>query len=106
VPSCSASCAAAKRPLRCRRPSSALGTLTLALISQVLVDATDLSGAAEWIARTGVALAALLIPGGFFLSVIGPGTTQPNALVRMIPVGAIVLAIGFATLGVGLLAAA
>ncbi len=80
--------------------------LTLALISQVLVDATDLSGAAEWIARTGVALAALLIPGGFFLSVIGPGTTQPNALVRMIPVGAIVLAIGFATLGVGLLAAA
>jgi hypothetical protein len=80
--------------------------LTLALISQVLVDATDLSGVAEWVARTGVAIAALLIPGGFFLSVIRPGTTQPNALVRMIPAGAIVLAVGFATLGVGLLAAA
>jgi hypothetical protein len=80
--------------------------LTLALISQVLVDATDLSGVAEWIARTGVAIAALLIPGGFFLSVVRPGTTQPNALVRMIPAGAIVLAVGFATLGVGLLAAA
>jgi hypothetical protein len=80
--------------------------LTLALISQVLVDATDLSGVAEWVARTGVAIAALLIPGGFFLSVIRPGTTQPNGLVRMIPAGAIVLAVGFATLGVGLLAAA
>jgi hypothetical protein len=80
--------------------------LTLGLISQVLVDATNLSGVAEWVARTGVAIAALLIPGGFFLSVIRPGATQPNALVRMIPAGAIVLAVGFATLGVGLLAAA
>jgi hypothetical protein len=80
--------------------------LTLALICQVLVDATDLSGAGEWVARSGVAIAALLIPGGFFLSVIRPGATEPNALVRMIPAGAVSLAAGFATLGIGLLAAA
>jgi hypothetical protein len=79
--------------------------ITIALVCQLLVDATDLTGAAEWLARSGVAVAALLLPGGFFLSVIRPGATQPNSLVWLIPAGALLLAVGAATLGVGLLVA-
>jgi hypothetical protein len=79
--------------------------LILGLVAQVLVDATTLSGLAEWVARAFIPIAALLLPGGFFLSVIKPGTTEPNRLVALVPAGGVVLAIGLATLGIGLLAA-
>jgi hypothetical protein len=79
--------------------------LVLGLIVQVLVDATTLTGLAEWVARSFVPAAALLLPGGFFLSVIGTGATRPNRLVVLIPLGAALLAIGLLTLGVGLLTA-
>lgn len=77
--------------------------LVLGLIVQVLVDATTLTGLAEWVARSFVPVAALLMPGGFFLSVAGKGATRPNRLVVLIPLGATLLAIGLLTLGVGLL---
>jgi hypothetical protein len=79
--------------------------LVLALVAQVLVDATTLSGGAEWVARSFVPIAALLLPGGFFLSVTRAGATAPNRLVLLVPAGAVVLAIGLVTLGIGLLAA-
>src|SRR5690606_37427657 len=80
--------------------------LTIGLIAQVLVDATDLTGVAEWFARAGIPVAALLLPGGFFLSVARPGATAPNRLVALIPAGALMLAAGLATLGIGLLTTA
>src|SRR5262245_45780003 len=79
--------------------------LILGLVAQVLVDAPPRPGPAEWLARTFVPIAALLLPGGFFLSVSRPGATEPNRLVALVPAGAAVLAIGLATLGIGLLAA-
>jgi hypothetical protein len=79
--------------------------LILGLLAQILVDATALTGPAEWVARTFVPLAALLLPGGFFLSVARPGATAPNRLVALVPAGGVVLAIGLATLGIGLLVA-
>jgi len=79
--------------------------LILGLVAQVLVDATTLTGVAEWVARAFVPIAALLLPGGFFLSVARPGATAPNRLVALVPAGGVVLAIGLATLGIGLLAA-
>jgi len=79
--------------------------LVLALITQVLVDATTLSGLAEWVARSFVPAAALLLPLGFFLSVTSRGATKPNRLVLLVPTGAVVLAIGLVTLGIGLLTA-
>jgi hypothetical protein len=80
--------------------------VTLALVSQVFVDATDLSGVAEWVARSGIAVAAILMPAAFFLSVLGRDATEPNRLAVLLPVGAAFLAVGAATLGIGLLAAA
>jgi hypothetical protein len=79
--------------------------LVLGLVAQVLVDATTLTGAAEWVARAFIPAAALLLPGGFFLSVARQGATEPNRLALMIPLGGVVLAVGLLTLGIGLLAA-
>lgn len=79
--------------------------LVLGLTTQVFVDATTLDGAAEWVARSFVPASALLLPGGFFLSVTRPGASQPNRLMLLVPIGAVVLAVGLVTLGIGLLTA-
>ena len=77
--------------------------LVVALLCQLYADAADLSGLLDWLARTGAAVAALLMPAGFFLSSVGAGRDRPNRLVVLIPAGAVVLAAGLASLGVGLL---
>ena len=77
--------------------------LVLALVCQPFVDATTLTGLPAWLARSGVALAALLMPGGFFFSSMGRGRSEPNRLVALIFAGAGLLAVGLATLGIGLL---
>ena len=77
--------------------------LVLALVCQPFVDATDLSGPWAWVARSGVAVSALLMPGGFFLSSLGRGRTQPNRLIALVLAGAALLAFSLTTLGVGLL---
>ena len=79
--------------------------LLLALICQPYVDATDQSGALEWLSRSGVAVAALLMPGGFFFSSMGPGRDKPNGLIAMVFAGAALLAVSLVSLGVGLLIA-
>jgi hypothetical protein len=77
--------------------------LILALVCQPFVDATDLSGLWAWVARTGVAVSALLMPAGFFFSSMGRGRTEPNGLIALVLTGAALLAISLVTLGVGLL---
>ncbi|MFO6451266.1 MULTISPECIES: hypothetical protein [unclassified Aeromicrobium] len=79
--------------------------LVLALVCQPFVDATELTGVWEWLARTGVAVSALLMPGGFFFASMGRGRTRPNALIALVFAGAALLAISLTTLGIGLLTA-
>lgn len=79
--------------------------VSLALICQILVDATNLSGAGAAIARSGVPLAAILMPAGFFFSSAGKGVTQPNRFIVLLYVGAVSLAVGVVALGIGLLTA-
>ena len=78
--------------------------LVVALVCQPFVDAADLGGAWAWLARSGVAVAALVMPGGFFFSSMGKGRTSPNGLIALVFAGGGLLAISLATLGVGLLA--
>jgi hypothetical protein len=78
----------------------------LSLICMILVDATSLTGVAQAVAREGVPIAAILMPSGFFLSVIGRGRTAPNRLLALIWLGALSLTAGVLTLGAGLLQAA
>ena len=77
--------------------------VTLALVTQVFIDAADLRGAHEAIARQGITSAAILVPGGFFLSVASKGATAPNRLVALVWLGGAGLAAGVVALGVGLL---
>jgi hypothetical protein len=77
--------------------------LVLALVCQPFVDATNLSGPWEWVARSGVAVSALLMPGGFFFSSMAPGRTEPNRMIALVLAGAVLLAVSLATLGIGLL---
>lgn len=78
--------------------------LVLAILCQPFVDATGLSGVWEWLARSGVAVSALLMPGGFFFSSMGTGRTAPNRLIALVFVGGALLALSLTTLGIGLLA--
>ncbi|KAA9381396.1 hypothetical protein F5972_00655 [Microbispora cellulosiformans] len=77
--------------------------VTLGLVCLLFVDATGLSGVPLWIARLGVPAAAALMSAGFFLSSLGRGTTRPNRLIILLWIGALCLAAGVLTLGVGLL---
>jgi drug/metabolite transporter superfamily protein YnfA len=77
----------------------------LSLVLQLYVDATDMSDGLTWLGRSGAPIAALLIPGGFFLSVMARGAEKPNRFVWMIYAGAVLLALGVVTTGVGLLTA-
>jgi hypothetical protein len=77
----------------------------LSLICQVLVDSIILPAPLAWVVRIGVPSAAILIPAGFFLSVISPRAERPNGAIQLVYVGAVVLAIAVLILGVGLLRA-
>ena len=75
----------------------------LSLICQLLADAATLPPSLLWFVRVGVPLAAILISGGFFFSVLPPTATQPNGAVAVIYLGAVVLAGAVVALGIGLL---
>jgi hypothetical protein len=76
--------------------------VSLALICQIFADATGLEGPVATLARTGVPLAAILIPAGYFFSSAGRGATQPNRFIALIYAGAISLGLGVVALGIGL----
>jgi len=77
--------------------------LLLALLVQPYVDAAGQEGLLGWVSRSGVAVAALLMPGGFFFSSMGAGRTSPNRLIGLVFAGAALLAVSLAGLGIGLL---
>ena len=77
--------------------------VTLGLVCQVFVDATTLSGPLASVARSGVPLAAILMSAGFFLAAMGRQATAPNRLIVLVYAGAVSLAAGVLTLGIGLL---
>jgi hypothetical protein len=79
--------------------------LVLSLVALLYVDVAGLSGGWGWLARSGVPVAAILMPAGFFFSSMGKGRTQPNRLIVLVLAGAVMLALGLGTLGVGLLTA-
>lgn len=79
--------------------------VTLGMVGAILTDATALGGAAAWVARSGIPLAAILMPAGFFFSSMGKDRTTPNQLIWLVWLGAASLAAGSLTLGIGLLTA-
>lgn len=80
--------------------------LVLSLVMLRYVDEAALSPFLKWLARVGTPIAAILIPAGFFLSVLSPGATAPDRFIYLIYVGAVFLALAVLTLGIGLIRAA
>lgn len=77
--------------------------IVFALVALLYVDQTDLSDGWKWLARTAFAVAPILMPLGFFLSVVSPRAERPNAMIALVYLGGLSLAVGAVTLGIGLL---
>ncbi|MET0886255.1 MAG: hypothetical protein ABWX92_07365 [Mycetocola sp.] len=103
--------------VRGRQPANALQTsfyraghahagvlIILGLVTLLLVDGSGASGLVV-LAPTLVLSAAILMPAGFFLSVIGKDPQKPNGLAVLLYVGAAALAAGLVLAGVGLIGA-
>jgi hypothetical protein len=77
--------------------------LVLSLVALRYVDEAALSEGMKWVVRLVFPAAAVLMPLGFFLSVLSPEATEPNAMINLAYVGGVVLAVGLLVLGVGLI---
>ena len=66
----------------------------LALVGLILADAAALDGIDDFLARTGIWVAAILFPVGFFLSSAGGGRTEPNRLIVLLYAGVASLTVG------------
>ena len=76
--------------------------LVLSLVTLRYVDEANLPGWLKSVARHSIPAAAVLLPAAFFLSVLSPETTEPNAMIYLAYVGAVSLAFGVLVLGIGL----
>ncbi len=77
--------------------------LVLSLVALRYVDEATLSEGMKWLVRLAFPAAAILMPLAFFLSVLSPDATEPNAMIYLAYVGGVVLAVGLLVLGVGLI---
>ena len=79
--------------------------LILSLVVLRYVDEARLAERTRWFVRVGIPSAAVILPIAFFLSILSADDTEPNAVVYLAYVGAVVLITGLLTLGVGLIRA-
>src|ERR671911_2767390 len=77
--------------------------LVLSLVTLRYVDETNLAERWREFVRAAIPSAAILLPTAFFLSVLSPDATEPNFLINLAYLGAVLLVAGLITLGVGLL---
>jgi predicted DNA repair protein MutK len=77
--------------------------LVLSLVTLRYVDEANLPGWLKSMARHSIPAAAVLLPAAFFLSVLSPEATEPNAMIYLAFVGAAFLAFGVLILGIGLI---
>ena len=77
----------------------------LSLVGLLYVDSTSLGGFWLWLGRLGIPVAAILMSGGFFASSAGRDRTKPNQFIWVLWIGALSLAAGVLTLGIGLITA-
>ena len=78
--------------------------VTRGLVVMLLVANADVQGPLATLSG-GVLWSAILMPAGFFLSVVGRDPVAPNRLRYLIAAGGIVLTIGLGSAGIGLISA-
>ena len=77
--------------------------LVLSLVALRYVDEAALSEGMKWVVRLAFPVAAILMPLAFFLSVLSPEATEPNAMIYLAFLAGTVLAVGLLVLGIGLI---
>lgn len=76
----------------------------LGLVSLLLTSAVGAALVWQW-ASVGVLASAILIPAGFFLSVLGRDPQRPGRAIALLWAGVVVLAASLAAVGIGVIAA-
>jgi hypothetical protein len=76
--------------------------VTLGLVIMLLVSAAGVEGPLAALSK-GVLWAAILMPAGFFLSVVGRDPETPNRLRYLIAIGGVALVVGLGAAGVALI---
>ena len=76
--------------------------LVLSLVTLRYVDEASLSEGLRWVVRLAFPIAAVLMALAFFLSVLSPEATEPNAMINLAFVAGLLLAVGLLVLGIGL----
>lgn len=79
--------------------------LILGMVILLVLDQIELGGVWMFAARNLVLASAILMPAGFFLSVIGKDPEKPNRLIALLWLGAATLTIGLLASGLGILLA-
>ena len=79
--------------------------IILALVGLLYVDQADLGDGLKQLVRWCLVAAPVLMPLGFFLSVVSPRAERPNRIILSTYAGGLLLAVGTVTLGIGLLRA-
>jgi hypothetical protein len=77
--------------------------LVLSLVALRYVDEAHLSDQLKSVVRHTIPSTAILLPVAFFFSVLSPEATEPNRLIFLAYVGAVVLSVGLVILGIGLI---
>ncbi len=83
--------------------AAVLLVLSIAILG--VIDNADLPPLLDFVARDGVPIAAILMPAGFFLSVLGKDPQKPNRLMVLLWIGAVSLTLGLLAAGIGLVIA-
>jgi hypothetical protein len=81
--------------------AAVLLVLSIAILG--VIDDIDLPLALDLVARNAVPAAAILMPAGFFLSVLGRDPHKPNRLIVLLWIGAGTLTAGLLAAGFGML---
>jgi hypothetical protein len=76
----------------------------LGLVIKILTSSEGVPALAEQLS-SGVLYAAILMPAGFFLSVVGRDPQKPNRLIALLWIGAASLTVGVVSAGIGLIMA-
>jgi hypothetical protein len=79
--------------------------VTLGLTIGVLTHVTDANDTFAVVGTIAVLSAAIFIPAGFFLSVLGNDPQRPNRMIASIWIGAFALTIGLLTSGIAVIVA-
>ncbi|WP_159605579.1 hypothetical protein [Agromyces humi] len=78
--------------------------LVLSMVILSVISYAALDGFWMQLARLGVPIAAILMPAGFFLSVLGRDPHRPNRLIVLLWLGVVSLTAALVTAGIGLIA--